>query len=85
MLLLYHTAAVVFREAPQLFLFFWERRLIGNIGNHRFLQKEDCVRVLDIIDLKDCYADLLAIDSFTADFRLAWNITHELHFKEEPL
>ena len=49
------------------------------------LEKEDCVRVLDIIDLKDCYADLLAIDSFTAGFRLAWNITHELHFKEEPL
>ena len=46
------------------------------------LKKEDRIRVLDI---KDCYAELLAIDSFTAGFRLAWNITHELHFKEEPL
>jgi len=49
------------------------------------LEKEDRIRVLNIIDLKDCYTELLAVDSFTAGFRLAWDIAHELNFKEDLL
>lgn len=51
---------------------------------HR-LEKTDRIRVLEIIDLKDAYAELLSIDSFIAGFRLAWNITNELNIKEDLL